>query len=36
MGLGGEIFWVGGGGWKNVLSEWGWVEVIGVSGGRWG
>ena len=39
VGLGGEIFWVGGGGWKNVLSEWGWVEVTGVSGGgggEWG
>ena len=28
--VGGALFWVGGGGWSIILSEWGWV---GMSGG---
>ena len=29
MGVGGTIFWVGVGGWKNILDGWEYVEVSG-------
>ena len=25
----GALFWKGGGGWKNILVGWGWVEMNG-------
>ena len=28
----GALFWVGGGGWENILDRWGWE---GMSGGGW-
>ena len=31
--MGGVLFWVGGGGWVNILVGWEWN---GVSRGRWG
>ena len=29
MGVGGSIFWVGGGGWTLFMGERGWVGVVG-------
>ena len=29
----GALFWVGGGGWENILVEWG---SLGMSGDEWG
>ena len=29
VGASGALFWVGGGGWENILVEWGWVGVSG-------
>ena len=37
--MSGTLFWVGGGGWKNILGKWGWIRVSEcgwswVGGGR--
>ena len=28
VGVGGSLFWVGGGGWENILGGWGWVHCL--------
>ena len=40
IGVGGGIFWMGGGEWTFFMCRWEWVEVYfgraGVGGGLWG
>ena len=35
-GMCGALFWMGGGGWKNILGGWGWVGMSGDEWGGWG